>query len=144
MGIVLTQSNTFIIGSIAKLLGFIMNGIFNALSYIGIENIGLSIIIFTVIVYTLMIPMTIKQQKFSRMSAVMNPEIQKIQKKYKNKVDQASQLAQQEEIKAVYDKYGVSPTGSCLQLLIQMPIILALYRVIMNSFKTSIFNFSFK
>ena len=62
MGIVLTQSNTFIIGSIAKLLGFIMNGIFNALSYIGIENIGLSIIIFTVIVYTLMIPMTIKQQ----------------------------------------------------------------------------------
>ena len=47
MGIVLTQSNTFIIGSIAKLLGFIMNGIFNALSYIGIENIGLSIIIFT-------------------------------------------------------------------------------------------------
>ena len=58
-----------------------MNGIFNALSYIGIENIGLSIIIFTVIVYTLMIPMTIKQQKFSRMSAVMNPEIQKIQKK---------------------------------------------------------------
>ena len=66
----------------------------------------------------------------------MNPEIQAIQKKYKNKVDQASQLAQQEEIKAVYDKYGVSPTGSCLQLLIQMPIILALYRVIMNSFKT--------
>ena len=56
-------------------------GIFNALSYIGIENIGLSIIIFTVIVYTLMIPMTIKQQKFSRMSAVMNPEIQKIQQK---------------------------------------------------------------
>ena len=42
MGIVLTQSNTFIIGSIAKLLGFIMNGIFNALSYIGIENIGLT------------------------------------------------------------------------------------------------------
>ena len=99
MGIVLTQSNTFIIGSIAKLLGFIMNGIFNALSYIGIENIGLSIIIFTVIVYTLMIPMTIKQQKFSRMSAVMNPEIQKIQKKYKNKKDQASMMKMQEETK---------------------------------------------
>ena len=104
MGIVLTQSNTFIIGSIAKLLGFIMNGIFNALSYIGIENIGLSIIIFTVIVYTLMIPMTIKQQKFSRMSAVMNPEIQKIQKKYKNKKDQASMMKQQEEMQKVYDE----------------------------------------
>ena len=134
-----------IIKQIAWLLGQIMNLIFNFLDKVfGIQNIGLCIIIFTVIVYTLMIPLTIKQQKFSKMSAVMNPEIQKIQKKYKNKVDQASQLAQQEEIKAVYDKYGVSPTGSCLQLLIQMPIILALYRVIMNSFKTSIFNFSFK
>ena len=80
MGIVLTQSNTFIIGSIAKLLGFIMNGIFNALSYIGIENIGLSIIIFTVIVYTLMIPMTIKQQKFSRI-----PRFRKYKKNIKIK-----------------------------------------------------------
>ena len=132
MGIVLTQSNTFIIGSIAKLLGFIMNGIFNALSYIGIENIGLSIIIFTVIVYTLMIPMTIKQQKFSRMSAVMNPEIQKIQKKYKNKKDQASMMKMQEETKLVYEKYGTSPTGGCLGSLIQFPILFALWPVIQN------------
>ena len=132
MGIVLTQSNTFIIGSIAKLLGFIMNGIFNALSYIGIENIGLSIIIFTVIVYTLMIPMTIKQQKFSRMSAVMNPEIQKIQKKYKNKKDQAAMMKMQEETKLVYEKYGTSPTGGCLGSLIQFPILFALWPVIQN------------
>ena len=132
MGIVLTQSNTFIIGSIAKLLGFIMNGIFNALSYIGIENIGLSIIIFTVIVYTLMIPMTIKQQKFSRMSAVMNPEIQKIQKTYKNKKDQASMMKMQEETKLVYEKYGTSPTGGCLGSLIQFPILFALWPVIQN------------
>ena len=132
MGIVLTQSNTFIIGSIAKLLGFIMNGIFNALSYIGIENIGLSIIIFTVIVYTLMIPMTIKQQKFSRMSAIMNPEIQKIQKKYKNKKDQASMMKMQEETKLVYEKYGTSPTGGCLGSLIQFPILFALWPVIQN------------
>ena len=132
MGIVLTQSNTFIIGSIAKLLGFIMNGIFNAVRYIGIENIGLSIIIFTVIVYTLMIPMTIKQQKFSRMSAVMNPEIQKIQKKYKNKKDQASMMKMQEETKLVYEKYGTSPTGGCLGSLIQFPILFALWPVIQN------------
>ena len=109
-----------------------MNGIFNALSYIGIENIGLSIIIFTVIVYTLMIPMTIKQQKFSRMSAVMNPEIQKIQKKYKNKKDQASMMKMQEETKLVYEKYGTSPTGGCLGSLIQFPILFALWPVIQN------------
>ena len=80
----------------------------------------------------LMLPMQIKQQKFSKLNSVMTPEIQKIQKKYQGKKDQQSQLAQQEEIKAVYDKYGTSPTGSCLQLLIQMPILFALYRVIMN------------
>ncbi len=132
MGILLTQSDTFLIGSIAKLLGFIMNGIFNALSYIGIENIGLSIIIFTIIVYTLMLPMTIKQQKFSRMSAVMNPEIQKIQKKYQNKRDQASMIKMQEETKLVYEKYGTSPTGGCLGSMIQFPILFALWPVIQN------------
>ena len=58
-----------IIKQIAWLLGQVMNGIFNVLSAIGIENIGVCIIIFTIIVYTLMIPLTIKQQKFSKMSA---------------------------------------------------------------------------
>ena len=116
----------------AWILGKILEAIYFIFSSIGIESIGLCIIVFTVVIRMLMLPSTIKQQKFSKLNSVMNPEIQAIQKKYKNKVDQASQLAQQEEIKAVYDKYGVSPTGSCLQLLIQMPIILALYRVIMN------------
>ena len=58
-----------IIKQIAWLLGQVMNGIFNVLSKIGIENIGVCIIIFTIIIYTLMIPLTIKQQKFSKMSA---------------------------------------------------------------------------
>ena len=61
-----------------------MNGIYNALSAIGIENIGVAIIVFTIIVYTLLLPLTIKQQKFTKMSAVMQPEIQKIQKRYAN------------------------------------------------------------
>ena len=86
-----------IIKQIAWLLGQVMNGIFNVLSKIGIENIGVCIIIFTIIIYTLMIPLTIKQQKFSKMSAVMQPEIKKIQKKYEGKKDQASMMKQQEE-----------------------------------------------
>ena len=77
---------------IVNLFGFIMNGIFEALSFIGIENVGLCIVLFTIIIYMLMLPMQIKQQKFSRISAVMNPEIQAIQKKYQNKKDQASML----------------------------------------------------
>ena len=128
--ILLSQNSTFIIGPVAKLLGLIMQGIFWVLDKIGIPNIGLSIIIFTVVIYLALLPLTIKQQKFSKMSAIMNPELTAIQNKYKGKTDQESMMKMQEETKAVYAKYGVSPSGSCLQLLIQMPILFALYRVI--------------
>ncbi len=132
-GILLTQNNTFIIGDVARILGWIMNVLFNFLNGVfGIQNIGLCIILFTVIIYLLMLPLTIKQQKFSKLSAKMNPEIQAIQKKYKDKKDNQSMMAMNEEQQAIYAKYGVSPTGSCLQLVIQMPILFALYRVIMN------------
>lgn len=126
----LTQNSTPIFKYIVKLLGLIMNGIFEFLNLIGIPNIGLSIILFTIVIYLLLMPLTIKQQKFSKLQVRMNPEIQAIQAKYKGKQDQASMLALNQETKAVYAKYGVSPSGSCLQLLIQMPILFALYRVI--------------
>lgn len=129
-GILLTQYDGSILGPIAKLLGIIMNGIFNFLDFIHIPNIGLSIILFTIVIYLLLMPLTIKQQKFSKLSAKMNPELQAIQNKYKNKKDNESVAKMNEEMQAVYKKYGVSPTGSCVQLLIQMPILFALYRVI--------------
>lgn len=129
-GIILTQSNTFIIGPIAKLLGYIMEGIFFVLDKVGIPNVGLAIILFTIVIYLLMMPLTIKQQKFSKLQAKMSPELQAITAKYKNRKDNASQMAMNEETQAVYAKYGVSPTGSCLQLLIQMPILFSLYKVI--------------
>ncbi|EOS28936.1 MAG: YidC/Oxa1 family membrane protein insertase [Lachnospiraceae bacterium] len=129
-GIILTQNQTFIIGPVAKILGYIMEGIFFCLDKIGIPNIGLSIILFTIVIYLLMMPLTVKQQKFSKLSAKMNPELQAIQAKYKNKKDNESMMKMNEETQAVYAKYGVSATGSCVQLLIQMPILFALYRVI--------------
>lgn len=129
-GIILTQNQTFIIGPVAKLLGYLMEGIFFCLDKIGIPNIGLSIILFTIVIYLLMMPLTVKQQKFSKLSAKMNPELQAIQAKYKGKKDNDSAMRMNEETQAVYAKYGVSPTGSCLQLIIQMPILFALYRVI--------------
>lgn len=132
-GIFLTQNSTFIIGDVAKILGWIMSVLFDFLNNVfGIQNIGISIILFTLIIYLLMMPLTVKQQKFSKMSAKMNPELQAIQKKYQNKTDNESRMAMNEEMQTVYAKYGVSPTGSCVQLLIQMPILFALYRVIMN------------
>ena len=130
MGILLTPYSGMILGPIAKVLGYLMNGIFIFLDKIGIPNIGLSIIIFTLVIYMLLLPLTIKQQKFSKLSAKMNPEIQAIQAKYKDKKDNDSMMAMQAETKAVYAKYGTSPSGSCVQLIIQMPILFALYRVI--------------
>ena len=129
-GIYLTQYEGAILGPVAKLLGYLMDWIFNGLYAIGILNIGIAIILFTIVIYMLMLPLTIKQQKFSKLSAKMNPEIQAIQKKYNGKKDNDSVMAMNQETQAVYAKYGVSPTGSCVQLLIQMPILMALYRVI--------------
>lgn len=127
--LILATQTGGILKPFAWILGKILEIIYDLFSTMGIYNIGFCIILFTIVVRMLMLPMQIKQQKFSKLNSVMTPEIQKIQKKYQGKKDQQSQLAQQEEIKAVYDKYGTSPTGSCLQLLIQMPILFALYRV---------------
>ena len=124
-GILLTQNGGAILGPIAKILGALLNVIFNI-----VPNVGVAIIIFTFIIYILLLPLTYQQQKFSKLSAKMNPEIKAIQEKYKGKKDQESMSAQNEEMQFVYKKYGVSPTGSCVQLLIQMPILFALYRVI--------------
>ena len=129
--ILATKIGTPIIGQLATVMGWIMDGIYKLLNIFGIQNIGLCIIIFSILIYALMTPLQIKQQKFSKLSAVMQPELQKIQKKYKGKnSDQAAMQKMQEETQAVYQKYGVSPTGSCVQLAIQFPILMALYQVI--------------
>ena len=130
--ILLTQDTGKILGPISKLLGYIMEGIFFVIDKIGIPNIGLAIILFTIVMYLLLMPLTIKQQKFSKLSAKMNPELQAVQAKYKNRKDNDAMMAMNMETKAIYAKYGVSPTGNCLQLIVQMPILFALYRVINN------------
>ena len=118
------------LGPFAQILGLIMEAIFRFTSMFGVMNIGICIILFTLIVKAVMFPLTVKQQKFSKMNAVMQPELQAIQKKYKGKSDQESMMKMNVETKAVYEKYGVSMTGGCLQLVIQLPILLALYQVI--------------
>ena len=130
--ILATKSGTPIIGQIAVVMGWIMNAIYKVLEMVGIQNLGLCIIIFSILIYLCMTPLQIKQQKFSKLSAIMQPEIQKIQKKYQGKKDQDSMMKMQEETQAVYQKYGVSATGSCVQLAIQLPILYALYQVIQN------------
>ncbi len=121
-----------ILGPIATVLGYIMSGIFAVLVAIHIPNIGLSIVLFTIVIYMLMLPLTYRQQKFSRMTPLMNPELTAIREKYKGKNDQATMQRMNEETQQVYAKYGVNPAGSCVQLVVQMLILFPLYRVIMN------------
>ena len=132
VGAVLLTRTGGILGPIASILGWVMDRLFAFTGLFGIENIGLCIILFTAVVKLLMLPLTIKQQKSSKLMAVMQPEIQAIQKKYKGKENDQKAMMMQTETKAVYEKYGTSMTGGCLPLLIQMPIIFALYRVIYN------------
>ena len=124
------------------MLGMIMNGIFYVIDLIGLPNIGLAIILFTIVVNLLMTPLNIKQQKFSKLQVKMSPELQAIEAKYKGRSDQDAMMAKNQEIQMVYAKYGVSATGSCVQLLIQMPILFALYQVIyrMPAYVTKIGN----
>ena len=124
--VLLTKSSTPIIGWFAEILGFIMNLIFD----IGITNIGIAIIVFTIVINVIMIPLTIKQQKSQKLMAVIQPEIKAIQDKYKGKTDNESAMKMNAETRAVYSKYGTSMTGGCLPLLIQMPILFGLYQVI--------------
>ena len=103
-----------IIKQIAWVLGLLMQGIFIVLSGMGIRSVAACIIVFTVITKMLMLPLTIKQQKFTKVNALMTPEIQAIQKKYANKKDQASMAKMQLEQQQVYDKYGSSMSAGCL------------------------------
>ena len=133
--ILLTAYPGSILGPIAKLLGMLMDWIYSGISDITggrVESVVLSIVYITIIIYMCLLPLTIKQQKFSKLSQKMQPEMQAIQAKYKDKKDQASMMAMQEETQLLYQKYGISPMGSCVQMLIQMPILFALYRVFYN------------
>lgn len=130
---VATKSHDFFtFGPVADILGFIMDMLFRFTQTFGVLNIGLCIILFTLVVKIILFPLTIKQQKSSKLMTVMQPELQAIQNKYKGKTDNDSMMRMNVETKAVYEKYGTSMTGGCLQLLIQMPILFALYRIIYN------------
>lgn len=119
-----------IIEPIASLLGKVLDVLFVGINAIGLGNIAIAIILFTLLVKLLMLPLTAKQSKMMKLNSIIGPEVRAIQNKYKDKKgDQNAMLKMQEENKAVYAKYGTSQMGGCVQMLIQFPILLALYRV---------------
>lgn len=106
-----------------------MNLFYEIINKFGLGKISICIIAFTIIVKVLMLPINIKQQRSMKLNSIITPQVQAIQKKYANKKDNESLMKQQQEISALYQKYGTSPTGGCLPMLLQMPIIFALYAV---------------
>lgn len=90
----------------------------------------ISIVLLTMVVRTLIVPLFLKQVKSSRGVQAMQPEIKKLQEKYKGKTDPASRQRMMEEQQALYKKYGTNPLASCFPILVQMPILFAMYRVI--------------
>ncbi|MBQ6602531.1 MAG: YidC/Oxa1 family membrane protein insertase [Eubacterium sp.] len=126
----LSKSTMPILGWIAELLGWVMNGIYVVLEKVGIQNIALCIIIYTIIVYLIMTPIQVKQQKLMKVQGLIQPELREIQKKYMGRRDTESQQKLNNETMAVYDKYGVSPTGSCLPSIIQLLLLFSVYQVI--------------
>ena len=135
--LVLTKVGGFL-GPFATIFGWIFNLLYILLDKIyelfsdeksGI--VAITVVLFTIVTKLLMTPLTIKQQKFSKMSNIMNPELTEIQEKYKNKRnDEKAMRMMQMEQQAVYDKYGTSPTAGCLPMLIMFPLMFALYRII--------------
>ncbi len=124
-----------ILSPIMWLVSWVMYGIHKGLTMLGMApGAGtawvLSIIGLTILVRLIILPLYNKQIMATRQTQVLQPEIQKIQKKYKGKKDQVSQKRQQEEMQALYRKHGTSPFASCLPLLVQMPILFSLFRVL--------------
>ena len=116
-----------VIKQIIIFFGWIIEYIYKFFDMIGIANIGLVIIAFTLLIKLVLLPLTIRQQKTAKLQNIMQPELQAITAKYKGRKDAVSMQAMQDEQRAVYAKYGVSQLGGCLQTGLQMPILIALY-----------------
>ena len=118
------------IDALAQILGFFLDFIFNFVyNILPVGSLGISIIAFTILVRLLMIPLMVKQQSSLKKMQLIQPELQKIQEKYKNKKDPDSQMQMNIEMREFYKKNNVSPFGGCLPLFIQKPIFIALFRV---------------
>lgn len=112
----------FIAYPLGKFLLFIYN--------IAFQNYGLAIIIFTIIVRLALLPLTIKQYKSTSKMQEIQPLINDIQKRYKDDREKMNQ-----ELMKLYQEHDYNPAGGCLPLLIQFPIIITLYWVIVQPLK---------
>ncbi|ACQ82460.1 60 kDa inner membrane insertion protein [Beutenbergia cavernae DSM 12333] len=116
-------------------VAWIMVRAHEALVFLGLESTAgitwvLSIVVLVIIIRIILIPLFVRQIRASRGLQIVQPEIQKLQKKYKGKTDPASRQAMQQEMMAIYREAGTNPFASCLPILAQSPVFFALFRVL--------------
>jgi YidC/Oxa1 family membrane protein insertase len=112
--------DTFILNPMTNLLLLLYQLFFH--------NFALSVAIFTIIMRLITLPFTLQQQRSARAMQVLQPELEKIKKKYGNDKEKLNQ-AQME----LYQKHKINPLGGCLPLLLTLPIMLGLYQAIITS-----------
>ena len=99
---------------------------------VGFGNYLVGICIFAIIIELLLLPLSIKQQKNSIKQASLRPKEMAIRKKYAGRNDQATQQKVNTEIQELYQRENFNPMGGCLPLLVQFPIIIILYNIVIN------------
>lgn len=112
---------------VARPLGEFLLFIYNTLA---LHNYGLAILIFTLVIKLVLLPLTVKQYRSSAKMQELQPLIQEVQKRYKNDKEKLNQ-----EMMKVYQENNYNPAGGCLPMLIQMPILISLYWVIIEPLK---------
>lgn len=124
-----------IVGPIARFLGTIYNGVFNFIyNLTGAHALGIAIIVFTILVKTVLLPLVYKQQKSTFAMQKLQPEMDKIKKKYEKKKDAESQQRMALELQSLQKDNNVSMFGGCLPLLVQLPILYALFHIFQQAY----------
>jgi len=123
------------LGPIASFLGMIFNFCFNLVQSITGDTLtlGLAIILITLIVKVLMFPLAIKSQKSMAGMRSVQPELKKIQDKYKGNNDPEAKRKMSTEVSELYRKNNVNPLSGCLPMLVQLPILFALFQVLQRT-----------
>ena len=115
--------------SVLVVIGKILNWI---TTYLGFGSYVVGICLFAIVIEILMLPFSIKQQKNSIKQATLRPKEMAIKNKYKGRNDQPTMQKMQAEIQELYQRENFSPYSGCLPLLVQMPIVMALYYIVID------------
>jgi YidC/Oxa1 family membrane protein insertase len=114
----------------------LLNALIWIYQYLPGQDFGIAVIVLTVIIRIALYPLMIKSLKSQKALSELQPKIQEIQQKYKDNKEQQSK-----EMMALYQKEKINPFGGCLPFLLQLPILIALYRVFWKGLSPEAMNY---